>query len=186
MSLIIGLGHKAQVGKDTIGEYLVKSHGFQRLAFADNLKDGAREIFGFDEDQLYGDLKEVVDEYWGFTPRWALQMFGTDAMKPVFGEDIWVRSLGRLAMRYAGSGIPVVITDLRFHEEAEAIKTWGGFVVKVSRPSREVIATSQHRSETALDDFKNWDLIVNNIGTIPELWQASLSMLDRLREKNGE
>ena len=45
--MIIGLGYKARVGKDTVGDYLVKNHGFVRLGFADALKNGCAAMFGF-------------------------------------------------------------------------------------------------------------------------------------------
>ena len=36
------------------------------------------EIFGFTKEQVYGDLKDVVDSEWGVTPRKVLQIMGTE------------------------------------------------------------------------------------------------------------
>ena len=67
--MIIGLGFKARSGKDTVADYLIENYGFKRLAFADALKEGCRHIFELNDEQLYGELKEVEDDYWGVTPR---------------------------------------------------------------------------------------------------------------------
>lgn len=61
---IIGLGFVARSGKDTIADYLVRQHGYRKSSFIENMKEACRIIFGFNERQLYGDLKEVVDGYW--------------------------------------------------------------------------------------------------------------------------
>jgi len=52
--MIIGLLGQAGVGKDTAADYLVKKHGFAKVALADPLKRICREVFDFTEDQLWG------------------------------------------------------------------------------------------------------------------------------------
>ena len=63
---VVGLGYIAQAGKDTIADYLVNEYGFRKTSFATALKEAARAIFGFTEDQLYGpkEVKEAVDPFW--------------------------------------------------------------------------------------------------------------------------
>lgn len=39
-------------GKDTVAEYLIKTHGFRRVAFADILKDMVAEQYGIDRSSL--------------------------------------------------------------------------------------------------------------------------------------
>src|SRR3990167_3895332 len=63
--IIIGIGAQARVGKDTIADYLVKEYGFRKTSMASSLKEGiGRGVFGFNDEQLYGNLKEVVDKFW--------------------------------------------------------------------------------------------------------------------------
>lgn len=174
--MIIGLGHQAQVGKDTVGEFLEETYGYARTSFAHNLKEAAKNIFGWDDRHVHGDLKEVLDTFWGFTPRWALQNFGTEACMPVFGKDIWIKSLERQVV-----GDPLgrdwVITDVRFPAEAEIIKEWGGKVVRIDRPNREKIKTSGHVSEVALNEYEDWDHVLDNSGNFSELYRGIQDML---------
>jgi hypothetical protein len=177
--LIIGFGHKRRRGKDLCGEIacrLLREQGrpVRQDWFAASLKEMARVVFGFDQDQLYGDRKFEVDPFWGFTPRWALQVGGTEAMRRVFGEDIWVKTLERRAL--ANPETSVVVCDLRFPNEAEAIHRIGGLAIKVERPAHLLPpATSPdedtHLSETALDGYDGWDAVILNDGTVDQLAQ---------------
>ena len=101
MKKLIGIIGKKQSGKDTIADYLVQNKGFIKYSYAFPLKNGAMEIFGFTKEQVYGDLKEVVDPEWGVTPRKVLQIMGTELFQydlqrhiPEFaniGRTIWVK-----------------------------------------------------------------------------------------------
>lgn len=62
---IVGIAGKARSGKDTVAKYLIEEYGFKSISFATALKEGlGRRVFGLTDDQLYGDKKEVVDEFW--------------------------------------------------------------------------------------------------------------------------
>ena len=61
---------------------------------------------------------------------------------------------------------PVVVTDVRFPNEADLIDEFGGHTVRVLRPSAEVDDT--HPSETALDHYPV-DLTIENVGTLEDL-----------------
>lgn len=159
--MIIGFTGYARSGKDTAAGFL-QEMGFTLFHFADPLKEAARAIFSFNERQLYGDLKETVDPYWGFSPREALQRFGTDAMRNNFDQGIWVKALLRRIKAHSG---PVTIADVRFPNEAAAIELLGGLLVRVSRPG--VLAVNAHASETALDGWDAIDLF--NDGTLEDL-----------------
>jgi hypothetical protein len=63
------------------------------------------------------------------------------------------------------AGHPVAITDVRFPNEAVAIKRAGGTLVKINRPD---VAVLEHPSEHALDDWDQWDLVIDNDGTLEE------------------
>ncbi len=170
--MILAFTGYARSGKDTAAAYL-QGLGFTVFHFADPLKEAARAIFGFSERQLYGDLKEVVDPYWGFSPREALQRFGTEAMRDHFDQNIWVKALLRRITTHAG---PIAIADIRFPNEAAAIELLGGLIVRVRRPG--VGPMNGHASETALD---NWDAIdIFNDGTIEDFRMSVDRLVNRL------
>jgi dephospho-CoA kinase len=166
--MIIGLGYKARAGKDTIADYLVENHGFKKIAFADALKRGCMEIFGLDYEQCYGDTKEVVDAFWNLTPRYILQKVGTECLRNVFDPEIWVKSVEKRVT----DGGRWVIADARFINEAQAVKRWGGLVVRVDRQIAGATGgIAQHASEIEMDNYKEWDAVINNDGTFEDLYR---------------
>jgi hypothetical protein len=169
--MILGLGYKARSGKDTVANYLVKNFGFKRIAFADPLKRGCMEIFGFSEEQVFGELKETVDPYWGFSPRYALQKVGTDCLRNGFDREIWVKAAGKRIL--AEPDTNWVITDCRFPNEAEAVHAWGGRLVKVDRPGVGAsTGIERHSSEVAMESYDGWWQTIYNHGTLDELYEV--------------
>jgi hypothetical protein len=164
--MIIGLSYKMRVGKDTSADYLVKTYSFKKDSFAKSLKEGiGKGVFGFTDEQ-FESLKAVVDPFWGVTPREVLQKAGTEFGRHVFGENIWIKTLERRIKSTLASNI--VISDCRYINEAEAIKAWGGIVVRIDRdlPGNK----STHISETELDGWDKFDVVINNNGTFEELY----------------
>jgi len=95
--MLIGILGNKRHDKDTIADYLVKNYNFNKMSFIDPLKQCCKILFGFDDDQLYGDKKEVLDDYWKVTPRKVLQFIGTDLVRnqmnkiiPSLNDDLWV------------------------------------------------------------------------------------------------
>jgi hypothetical protein len=179
--MIIGLGYKARSGKDTIADYLVRVHNFKRIAFADSLKEACRQIFSFTDAQLYGDQKEVVDPYWEVTPRYVLQRVGTECMREGYDKDIWIKSVDN---KIKGSGDNWVITDMRFPNEAEAVKRWGGYLIKVDRPTSGATGgIVAHASEFAMDSFEHWDYVIqNNVNIHAALYSKVEDMLEHFQQ----
>lgn len=138
--MIIGLLGFAGSGKGTVGDLLMDYHGYRKDSFAGPLKDATAAIFGWDRGLLEGDTpqsrawRERPDEFWTehfeqtFTPRIALQLMGTEAGRNVFHKDLWVISL-----LHRAQGHSIVVTDVRFKNEVEALKQAGGIMVRVQR-----------------------------------------------------
>lgn len=147
---IVGIAGKAHHGKDTLGRTFVRN-GYTRLAFADALKDACKIIFGFTAAELDDAKKEEVDPFWGMTRRSILQRVGTDCFRDHFSEDIWVKVVERKIrdMLSKDPNARIVITDVRFQNEADMIRRLGGVVLKVVRYTNAHKKTaSQHASET--------------------------------------
>ena len=181
--MIIGLGYKARSGKDTVASYMCCDHGFTSVAFADNLKEAAKVIFGLSHEQCYGNLKEVTDPYWNDTPRNILQLLGTECLRNGYHRDVWIKSLGRKLL--AEPNRNWVVTDVRFLNEAESIRQWGGGLVKIVRPGAPQIATTQHQSEIELDGYDGWHYTLNNDGTLEQLDGKIEAMLLHLKDHHG-
>lgn len=133
---IIGLLGGAGAGKSTAAEYLVKTHGARRYSFATPVKAIARYMFNFLDEQLYGTQveKEAVDPRYGFSSRWAMEAIGM-GVRQALGDDVFVNHL--LKRLDTDSPSLVVIDDVRFINESEALKNLGGFVWRLEVPGVE-------------------------------------------------
>lgn len=118
-------------GKSTAARILQDKYGFSVRALAAPLKESCQIIFNLSEEQVLTPKgKEAVDPRWGMSPREMLQKFGTEVGR-TFSEDVWIKSLqqfidDRRWNRYT-------IDDVRFPNEADAIRKMGGIVVGVKR-----------------------------------------------------
>jgi hypothetical protein len=145
--MLIGFGHQAQVGKDLAASWLVQDYGFHRLAFADALKKACKEIFGWHSWDLTQEQKAEYDGFYDMTPREQLQRVGV-ALRSAIEEDIWVARV-ELHLLEDLQGCNVVITDVRFPNEVNMVRRYGGVYVKVLRPGVAGVA-GNHVSETSL------------------------------------
>jgi len=140
--MIIGFVGFISSGKDTAADYLVNFHGFRRDSFANTLKDAVAAVFGWDRTLLEGRTSEArawreqKDEWWSnrlgkdITPRYILQYWGTEVCRHGFHDDIWIASLENKIRKTKDN---IVISDVRFPNEINAIHNAGGVVVRIKR-----------------------------------------------------
>jgi len=141
--MIIGFVGFIGSGKDTAADYLVNFHEFRRDSFANTLKDAVAAVFGWDRTLLEGRTaearawREQVDPWWAerlnmpnLTPRWILQYWGTEVCRHGFHDDIWIASVENKMRKTTDN---IVISDVRFPNEIQAIHNAGGIVVRVTR-----------------------------------------------------
>ena len=141
--MIIGICGLIGSGKDTIADYLQNIHQFRRESFAHTLKDAIASIFSWDRELLEGrtresrEWREQVDPWWAerlgipdLTPRYVLQIWGTEVARKAFHDDIWIASLENKLRKTHDD---IVISDCRFPNEIKAIKNVGGIVIRVIR-----------------------------------------------------
>ncbi|TDC35725.1 hypothetical protein E1166_23280 [Micromonospora sp. KC213] len=156
---------RARAGKDTVAARLVERHGFQRYAFADALRRAAlvADPIVIPIDTVNGSrrLSEVVGEVgWEAAKetrevRRTLQQFGIGIRE--IDPDFWVR----VVMDSVKADVrPCVITDVRFPNEAEAVRAAGGTLVRVVRPGQD--ESDRHISETALAGWPTTHAIIND------------------------
>lgn len=182
---IVGLTGKKGSGKDTFADFLVRNHGFTRIAFADALKDLALDldpILAFDQEhQLQARLSEYLDR-WGWDGakqhrpvRELLQTLGV-AVRNNVSERAWVDVVAHKAAYVAG---PVVVTDVRFVNEANFIKYAQGTLIRIDRPGLDT--RDQHVSETDLDSRIDLiDGLVSNHRGIDALADTAARLVEHL------
>ena len=74
-----------------------------------------------------------------------------------------------------------IIPDTRFPNEAEAIKNRGGKLIRVNRENtNQFVVADTHPSETSLDNYTDWDFIIDNNGTMEELEEKVIEICKQL------
>jgi hypothetical protein len=178
----IGLAGWARSGKDTIADYLVENHGYIKMSFAAPMKEAMYRLnpritvndvqntalrIGID---IYGwdGIKERSPDIRGL-----LQRFGTEVGREMFGQDFWVDA----AIKEIPDGAKAVFSDVRFPNEADAIKKLNGKVWRVNRLG--VGPANDHASEHALNNYA-FDEIIENSTTVDGLQSRVGALLNNL------
>lgn len=134
---LIGLCGYARVGKDEAAKALC-GLGWTRIAFADALKDEVCRTFGITRDTL-----EADKEKWRpLLVEWGRARRGQDM-------DYWVRRALANVANDLGTG--VVVTDVRYWNEAKYIVDRMGTIVRIHRPGFDA-ANDEERTSIALID----------------------------------
>lgn len=183
--MIIGLCGKKRVGKDTVADYLVNKYDFVKYSFGQPIKEVAKIMFDFSDEQLNGDLKEVVDIRWGISPRQFFQDFGTEYMQYIFPEHFpnskkvvpnkcfWVK---RFIIWYQkekekNPNIKVVIADVRFKHEVDVLKKMKAYLMKIE--NNRIYNLDTHSSENELNELKkdDYNYIIHNNTSVDTLYE---------------
>lgn len=160
-------------GKSTLADTLIQqlddeSMG-QRIRFAGPLKAMIRTLLlkaGIEYPSQYidGHQKEVeIDEFPvpGITGRHLLQTLGTEWGREHIDKEVWCSIGVDKACRARSEGKLAIIDDVRFPNEAKAIRWRGGSLVRVDRPGYEW-GEDSHASEGAVASIQP-EYIVDNL-----------------------
>jgi hypothetical protein len=171
---LIGITGRARTGKDTSANYLVQAFGFKQVSFAAPLKAAAAIMLGITEDMVNGTGydREEVNPDWGFSVREFLQKLGTEGCREAFREDFWIN---RARIEVESATVPVVISDVRFENEAEFIRKSGGVLLHIHRNTG---LTHAHRSEQPLY-FDEFDVNIDNTTTYMSLYNQLDNLMMR-------
>jgi len=179
------------------------------MSFADPIKDCLSAIFRWDRDLLEGAtdqsriFRETIDQWWAnrlgiphFTPRWAMQNFGTEIMRRNFHDDIWVMSIERRLSELCENK-NVVFGDVRHVNEISLTRKMGGKLIRIKKGEEpiwfeiakkanegDIIAKNLieniyqiHDSEMAWIG-QNIEYTISNNGTKKELKEKLFSICD--------
>lgn len=204
---VIGLHGLPGVGKDVIADYLVNSHGFVRLAFADAVKAELIDAFALrDDTDLFTDRdlkvkatpllmlarcrsqtfirlarKVLGTTSWNVmfqerTPRWIMQMWGTEFRRGQ-NHTYWIDKVAR-AIDELPPHQNVVVTDVRFPDEAGLVQSLEGDIWEIVRPNNPLAERIDgHTSNRRLPDYRV-DVTISNDASIEELeWAVEAQLL---------
>jgi len=169
--MVIGLTGKKGCGKDTVGDYLVRKYGFERMAFADALKQVCQTVFDLTMEQMTDTIKkEQMDERWDTTPRQLMQIVGTQLFRDKLTEcfphlkgSIWV---GIVKQKILRSSKNIVLTDVRFENEAEMVRQFNGKLIQITR-----IDNNQSDKHVSENIHIQTNYMLENNQTVEELYQ---------------
>lgn len=179
--LLVGLCGPAGCGKDSVARYM-SNCGFDRYTLAMPLKRGLQAMLGIELD-VWDDRerKEAVIPWLGKSPRQVAQTLGTEWGRQHVHPDLWVKLMLRRWDEVRQSLSPrMVVTDVRFDNEALAIINAGGTVWRVERENVSPVA--EHISEKGISPA----LIegsVKNYGTLEHLEVNTISWVGFLARR---
>jgi len=156
MNKIIVISGKQYSGKDTLAKILLeKMQGFKRIGIGDAIKIeyGKRKNLTFEQIEtqkhLYRpDLIELGN--------WGRAQDG----------DFWLKNLSNMDN--------IIVPDVRVVHQVDFFKEKNAFLIRVessyeNRSQRGVIVNNDDETETALDNYSNWNMIIENNSTYEDL-----------------
>jgi hypothetical protein len=178
---IIALGHRAQTGKDTLAGFLMtelrlakRGMNIQVAGFADEMKDFCYRMYAWaglkrkEHYESHPEDKKVVLTPLGKTVRDLWIEVGNHMRK--YDDDVWVRAL----LTRPQVDI-LIVKDMRFPNEAAWVDKLGGFKVKVTRDSAEVL---DNVADNALDGYDKWNWMIENDGDKHELMRQAGKLIN--------
>jgi hypothetical protein len=180
----IGLIGKARSGKDTAALHLVRTRAYTRLAFADPLKEMALTVdpyipTGYGVTVRLSRL--IADVGWEYAKdsypevRRILQYTGQTVRE--YDDEFWLTAMRRKLNNAEAWNLPVVVSDVRYPNEAGMLRSRGFRLVRIVRPNPitgtvlpPASAAARHASETALDGFAA-DVTITNVGSVTDLYE---------------
>ncbi|MEN6544536.1 MAG: hypothetical protein ABFE07_00680 [Armatimonadia bacterium] len=133
--MIVGISGYAGSGKSTVAAHLVEHlDGAVEVNFADELRQMAIRMFGAAPHNVYGSHEgRNFTLPCGVTAREVLQQLG-DSVRRVWPDSVVYAWANRLVEAYAEYGmVPIVVADVRMRNEAEAIRSRGGIIIRLTR-----------------------------------------------------
>lgn len=168
---------KAKSGKDTIANIICnyyKDKKCKKISYAYYLKEYIKNIFNWDG-------KEETK------PRDLLQSIGIDLLQKKIDEHFLINRVVEDIKVYSYFYDVIIITDARLIDEIEIPKNKFSNVttIRINNNSDNDLTLEQkkHITETALDNYTNFDYVINNTSDYDALKQSVNKILEVDHEK---
>jgi hypothetical protein len=142
--MLIGITGRRRSGKTTLADLLCSAHGLHHDSFAAPMREFVASILGMSLAELEAAKESPVDWLNDVTPRHMLQTLGTEWGRQMVDSELWIKA----AVRRAANHPNVVLSDVRFPNEAKLIRQAGGIILRTHRPSE--LSSGAHASEVPI------------------------------------
>lgn len=162
MAILIALYGPQLVGKTTAATSLVEHHKFARVAFADPIYRMLAALLDTTVEAVRRLPKnEPIPELGGQTLRHTMQKLGTEWGRDSIYPALWTDAALRRIAKHLYDGVSVVVDDLRFRNEYEALQTLGCKFVELTRDDLPEQVNGDHISEAAWKAFECHASVIN-------------------------
>ncbi len=165
MNQIIVISGKQYSGKDTLASILLERlKNFKRIGIGDAIKIQYAKDNNITFDEIIKN-KHLYREGLIKLGNWGR------AQSPYF----WLDKLSDMNK--------IIVPDVRVVDEAEYFRKKNAFLIRVNstfenRSKRGVIVSNDDDTETALDDYKNWNMVIDNDSNLSELKKRADIVID--------
>ncbi len=184
--MIIGLAGPIGSGKDTMANYLVNHFQAHRLKFANVLY----EMAGVFDPLIHPDMPHkdkdgyVLNNVILGTRRSFLEKLGTEFGREQIATNIWVLKIDHEISKLKfllGADVNIVISDVRFPNEAKYIRDNGGHIVHL-KPNWECARTG-HASDGGLPYVDGDSILPLQLGGISKGGDLLMRILEEVRDE---
>lgn len=163
--LVIGFSGKKGAGKTVCAEYVKNKYKSTDYTFAETLKRGVQVLFGFTDKQIFVD-KDTIDKRYNKSPRYFMQLIGTDVIRNNCGRDHWVNIVANKIKKDNHQFI--TISDVRFQNEHNYVYNFKrGYIIKIVNDNLKNM--DKHSSEEVIEKC---DFVIDNTNiTLEELYK---------------
>jgi len=201
--MLIGISGKIGGGKDTVAKLLAdkfnkkipvfkKSFAFKlkqvveilsgykmKTSYDNNFFDGITDFTREDKDVFIKVFNQSIGEM--------LQIIGTEVFRDNYDKEVWIKSLFNDYNSYEKKNTIWIISDVRFTNEAEYVKSNDGILIRVNGDPLNIANNSNrdinHPSETALDNYSGFDFMIENIGSLEDLEKKVNGVVEKISKK---
>lgn len=182
MKNIILINGLPRAGKDTVADMIIQLKGYKKVSFATPMKKIISETFGISlqDLELFKNSPSTFDVRFSNKStnfREILQRFGSEGMKPLFGDSVWADLTYKKIKESNENNF--VVPDFRFMVEYQQPKNTN--VISLLVKDKRELPLEGHASDVELyqNNFK-FDYCIENTGTLQELEQKVLEFIKEI------